>query len=339
MNVLITGAAGGIGSTLCLHLLKKGVNVFAFDNFNNGYIENLQENKKLFCEIIFGDIRDSSKIEKCLKQNKIDTIIHMAAITSLPECETNPTECIDVNVSGSISILNAARKMGQNVIMASTSAVYENNKKEESPFQETLEINPTLFYSLSKKMMEDSIASYIKNYKMNITTLRFFNVFGPRQDIHRKSPPLINYLVRQIKKNESAIFYSDGNQVRDYVHVDDVVSMIDNCLYRPKNEIFNVCTSTLTSVLDIISYAETEFNIKLNYSFQKPVNFWKGYDNIFEGRYSLNSSVLEKEVNKFSLGSFEKSKKIIGWNPNTNIKELMMKTMRENYENYFCINS
>lgn len=338
MNVLVTGAAGGIGSTLCLHLVKKGVNVFALDNFNNGYIENLQENKKLFCEIIFGDIRDVDKLEKSLKQNKIDTIIHMAAITSLPECEANPTECIDVNVSGSISILNAARKMGQNVIMASTSAVYENNKKEETPFQENLQITPTLFYSLSKKMMEDAIKSYINNYNMNITTLRFFNVFGPRQDIHRKSPPLINYIVRQIKKNEPAIFYSDGNQVRDYVHVDDVVSMIDLCLYRPKNEIFNVCTSTLTSVIDIINYAETEFRTKLNYSFDKSVNFWKGYDKIFNGRYILNSKILEKEVNKFSLGCFQKSEKIINWKPNTNIKELMMKTMRENYEKYFIIN-
>lgn len=335
MNILITGAAGGIGSTLCLHLVKNGHTVIAYDNFNNGYIENLKikkERKKTFCPVVFADIRDSKELRKAVKQNKIDTIIHMAAITSLPECESNPKECLDVNVTGSVCVLDVAREYGLNVIMASTSAVYENNDKEQTPFQESLIVKPRLFYSLSKKLMEDCIDSYIKNYNMNITTLRFFNVFGPRQDIHRKSPPLINYIVKQVSAKEKAVFYSDGNQVRDYVHVDDVVSMIELCLKKSTNQTYNVCTSTLTSVKDIIGYAESAFDMKLDYEFQKSVDFWKNYEKLFTGSHSLDKNVLEKEVNKYSLGSFEKAKEIIGWTPNTNLESLMIKTMRENYD-------
>jgi len=338
MNILITGAAGGIGSTLSLHLTNRGHKIFALDNLNNGYLNNLKEHDNFFCEFILDDIRNTDALKKHLKLNNIETIIHMAAITSLPECESDPVKCIDVNVAGSVSVLNAAREMGQKVIMASTSAIYENNNRADAPFSESLNVNPTLYYSLSKKMMEDCIKSYIQNYNMPITTLRFFNVFGPRQDIYRKSPPLINYIVRQIKNKEKAIFFSDGKQVRDYVHVDDVVSMIELCLTNPKNEVFNVCTSTLTSVIDIIEYAEKAFNIKLEHEFVDSKDFWKNYDNLFRGSFPFKKQILEKEVNKYSLGSLRKSSDIMNWNPNVNIESLMIKTMRENFEKYIINN-
>ena len=110
-----------------------------------------------------------------------------------------------MNVNGTLNILNCARKWNvPHVIFASTSAVYENNK--ESIFSENLEINPRLLYSLSKKMGEEICESYRTNYDMKITTLRFFNVFGPRQDIHRKNPPLLNYLVREVKEETLQCF-------------------------------------------------------------------------------------------------------------------------------------
>lgn len=329
MNILVTGGAGGIGSTLCLLLTKKGYNVYAFDNLNNGYLENLDGS----CEFIYGDIRSIQTLSHVIQQKKIDIIVHLAALTSLPVCESNPSECIDVNVVGTVSILNAARERGIKVICASTSAIYENNDVLDAPFNENLPVTPRLFYPLSKKLMEEVIESYIENYDMDITTLRFFNVFGPRQDIHRKSPPLINYIVKQIKNKEKLTFYSTGEQVRDYIHVDDVVSMIELCISSPKasKKTFNLCSETLTSVKDIIRYAEKAFG-RFEYEFMQADKYWSGYDNIFKGKKPLLEEVVIKEVNKYSLGSIDQAYNLLGWKPNRNIEELMIDTMKKNME-------
>ena len=167
---------------------------------------------------------------------------------------------------------------------------------------------------------------------MDITTLRFFNVFGPRQDIHRKSPPLINYIVRQIKNKEKLTFYSTGEQLRDYVHVDDVVTMIEACINSPKSSkrTFNLCSETLTSVKDIIGYAEKAFG-KFEYEFVQADKYWNGYKVIFDGAKPLLDEVVVREVTKYSLGSIEKAKHL-GWEPNRNIEELMIQTMKQNME-------
>ena len=239
----------------------------------------------------------------------------------------------DVNVGGTASVLNAARKKGIHVIVASTSAIYECNNKEDAPFKEELPVNPRLFYPLSKKLMEEVIQSYIKNYDMNITTLRFFNVFGPRQDIHRQSPPLLNYIVREIKQNRTPTFYSANGKPRDYIHVNDVVTLIEKCLNRTDRQIFNVCSGTLTSVKDIVGYAEKAFG-KFDYIFKEPKMFCSEYPELYKGTNTIQDFVVENEVNKFSLGSTDKTRTLLDWNPNTDIESLMIDTMRINYERY-----
>ena len=333
---MITGGAGGIGSTLALLLTNKGHKVNAVDNFNNGYMENLFENGKQICDVTTLDIRETQKLVELIDFDKTDVIIHLAALTSLPECESDPTECISVNVAGTASVLHAARLKNKKVIVASTSAIYENNDKTDAPFEEWLDVKPRLMYPLSKKMMEELVESYVRNYDMDITTLRFFNVFGPRQDIHRKSPPLINFIVREVAAGRPITFFSDGYQQRDYIHVDDVVDMIERCLpshERTRGQTFNLCSGTLTSVRDIIGYAEKAFNKKIEHNFEQPKEFWSGYPILKTGK-PLQDFVLEHEVNKFSLGSTWKSKRLLNWEPNTNIEELMIDTMRKNYELY-----
>jgi len=334
MNILITGGAGGIGSTLAMLLTRNGHTVVAVDNFNNGYMENMYEDGKQICDIVALDIRETKKLTELLEFNKTEIVIHLAALTSLPICESDPKECIDVNVAGTASVLTAARLSNiKRTIVASTSAIYENTPTKYAPFKEKDPVSPRLFYPLSKKLMEDVVQSYITNYDMDVVTLRFFNVFGPRQDIHRKSPPLINYIVREIANNRPLKLFSDGTQVRDYVHVDDVVSMIERCIQVEdiSGKIFNVSTATLTSVKNIINFAEKAFNKKLDYTFNPPDKFWADYDVIYQGKPLLNR-VLEREVTKFSLGSVSKSAKLLDWHPNTKIKELMIDTMRKNYE-------
>jgi len=336
LNILITGGAGGIGSTLALLLTKNGHKVVAYDNLNNGYLDNLKENGVFFCHFEHGDIRDTDYLQHIIEKEKIEKVIHLAAITALPVAESDPYECLSVNVAGTASVLKAAKYVNAQVIVASTSAIYENNDRADAPFTESIEVKPRLMYPLSKKLMEEVVHAFDKNYGIDYTILRFFNVFGPRQDIHRKSPPLINYIVREVKNGRDPVFYSDGSQQRDYVHVDDVVTMIEKCITHPKalGRTFNLCTGTLTSVKDIINFAEQAFNKEIKHSFLPAKEFWSEYNELHAGEKPIKKTVLEHEVNKFALGSNDLAKQIIGWEPNKNISELMVDTMRKNYELY-----
>lgn len=326
MKILITGAAGGIGSTLGYYLYKKGHTLTLIDNLRNGYKENLSINGEIFGEFYNLSICDKNLSE--MIKDEYDCIIHLAAITALPDCEVNAVDTINVNVSGTMNVLECARKWNvPHVIFASTSAVYENNK--EVIFTEDLEVTPRLWYSLSKKMSEEVCESYRINYNMKITTLRFFNVFGPRQDVHRKNPPLINYVVREIKKGNSPILHSDGEQRRDYVHVDDVVSLIDICLEKKPDDVFNVCTGTLLSVNEIVQYISEVFQSKLESVYREASKLWDTYPELFDGSYPLDKEVVAKETKKYSRGSYEKANEILGWNPNTNLELLIKKVATE----------
>jgi UDP-glucose 4-epimerase len=327
MKILITGAAGGIGSTLGYLLYKKGNDLILVDNLRNGYEENLIINGETFGRFYNLDI--NSDLFHELVDNEIpDAIVHLAAITSLPDCEVNYRECIRCNVEGTASVLGAARKSGiEKIIFASTSAVYENTHLSEGGFLESDAINPRLFYSLSKKMSEEICLSFSENYGMNITALRFFNVFGPRQDIHRKSPPLINYISRELSNNRSPILHSDGKQSRDYVYVNDVVDLIEKCLNRDHKgyATFNVSTGTSTSVQDILESVKSAIDLEneINAVYRNPDRLWDSYRDLFDGKYSLKKSIVEKETLKKSLGNNNLSKKLLDWNPESKIGDLI----------------
>jgi len=327
MKILITGAAGGIGSSVAYYLNSKGHDLILLDNFRNGYKENLIINGSFFGKFYELDICDKQLTDK-IKEKDIDYIIHLAAVTSLPDCELNAQEAFEINVNGTLNIINFAKTINcKHIIFASTGAVYENNK--ELIYSEELSTTPRLVYSLSKKMAEEICLSYNENYNMNICILRFFNVFGPRQDIYRKNPPLLNYIVKQIKNNQIINFHGDGNQKRDYIHIDDVINLIDICLYKQPRSIYNVCSGELLSVNDIFSYIaeELNYNKKPNY---RPANMlWDTYPDLFKGNFCLDKKIVEKETNKYSKGSFKKCYLELGWSPNLNLKQLIKKTTKE----------
>lgn len=327
MKILITGGAGGIGSTLA-NSLKGEHSVIVIDNFRNGYLKNLKLKNKNICKFENIDVR-SDKVKKLIKKNTVDIIIHLAAVTSLADCESNPKECIDINVGGTINVLEAAKQNNiRRVIFASTSAVYENSHCNKNGFTENLEINPRLFYSLSKKMSEEICISYEKNYGMEIPILRLFNVFGPKQDIYRKSPPLINYLVREFKLNNKPILHSDGGQKRDYIHIDDVINAFKICLKHrsAKNNIFNISSNKLVSLKEIVSYVQEALNTDIKPIYRPASQLWDDYPNLFSGHFPLKKDIVEKETNKFSLGNNTKAKNLLSWEPNENIKFLIKKT-------------
>ena len=326
MRILLTGAAGGIGSTLGHYLHKKGHQLTLVDNLRNGYSENLLIGKKTFGDFYNQDIRDPQLVDKLI--NFYDCIIHLAAITALPDCESNVSDTININVAGTANIMECARRWNvPHVIFASTSAIYENNK--EQIFTENLNVDPRLWYSLSKKMAEEVCESYRINYGMNITTLRFFNVFGPRQDIHRKNPPLLNYLVREIKQGKQPVLHSTGEQARDYIHVDDVVKLIDICLEKKPNDTFNVCTGSILSVNQIVKYVSEIFNSSIEPIYREASKLWDTYPDLFSGNYPLDKQIVSKETNKYSKGSYQKAKELLGWEPNTDLENLIEKVATE----------
>ena len=323
MKILITGAAGQIGSGLAKLLLEKGHKLTLCDSLRNGYIVNLKLNGELIAPFYKVDVATKELSDWCGDQ--YDAVIHLAAITSLPDCEINPLETLRINVAGTANVLEFTRKYNvPHVIFASTSAVYENT--DSDVFTEDLEINPRLYYSLSKKMAEEVVESYRENYGLKITTLRFFNVFGPDGDQTRPHPPLLNYVVRELQKGAAPILSGDGEQVRDFICVDDVVSMLELCLEKQPNDTFNVCTGVTVSVNQIATWVAQALGMEhLGLAYKPAQELWSRYPQMFEGQYPLNKEIVAKETVKYSKGSYQKAKELLGWEPNTDIESLVKK--------------
>ena len=332
MKILITGAAGGIGSTLCQDLNSLGHQLILVDNLRNGYLENLEQGGQIPGKFFKLDI-NSEEFYILVEKESPDVVVHLAAITSLPDCEVNYKECIRINVEGTAAVLGASRRSGvRKVIFASTSAVYENtNYSSEKGFSEEDQISPRLFYSLSKKMAEEICQSFSINYGMDITILRFFNVFGPRQDIHRTSPPLINYVVREFKRGNIPILHSDGNQSRDYVFSEDVSDLIQKCILTDLEgqKIFNVSTNKKISVREIVKSVKDSIPqaSSIEEEFRESHQLWDNYPSLYSGKYPLKKEIVSKETNKSSLGDNSLVKKTFNWNPRVNILELIKKVV------------
>lgn len=330
MNILVTGAAGGIGSTICNSLDLAGHRLTMIDNLEYGYIENIKDNKQ-YNNFFKYDIRELNS-NSFSEYSQYDAILHFAAITSLPECESNIQKSISVNLEGTANVLEFARKRNvPYVFFTSTSAVYENNNKDIL-FESDM-VNPRLWYSLTKKMAEDLCESYRNNYGMTITTARLFNVFGPKQDVHRKNPPLINYIVREYINNRQPILHSNGLQKRDYVNIVDVVNFLNICLIKKPNMTLNVCTGTTISVRDIVKIVKDTLNINDEPFYRDATMLWNTYPELFDGNYPLSKTIVSNETNKICRGSNELAQQIIGWQPDINIKKSMKQTILKIKEN------
>lgn len=325
MRVLITGGAGFIGSQLGLYLDKKKLHVIPMDNLKFGYLYNFVGNKKLLSNFIQMDIRDS-RLESIMEN--IDVVFHIAAIISLPGCNDDPFEAYSVNVAGTANVLEMARRNGvKRIIFVSTSALYEN--EIVIPFKESVDPKPTLIYAQTKKAAEDLCRSFIDMYHMDITILRFFNVYGPHMD-YRPPSYLISYIIGSLLKKQRPVLHSDGKQARDFVYVTDAVKLCEIVMTHPaaKNEVFNVGsgqTITVQEIFDIIANYLGEKQIKPIY--RDPKLIWEKFPQQFKGKYPLNPHFLEKEVNKLTLASTTKSKKILNWETKVSIKKGLAETV------------
>jgi len=289
-----------------------------------GRLDNLLIGGKLFGNFIGMDIR-SKKIFEVMKG--VDYVFHFAGIAPLPDCQSDPYHAIDINVAGTANILEAARYNGvKRVVFSSTSAIYENNSK--FPCSESDKVSPYLIYSNSKLQSEMLCKSYVETYGLDVVMLRFFNVYGPHQDMARKQPPLIGYVIRELYNDNRPVLHSDGSQRRDYVYTQDVIDLCQLVMTKEgiKSEIFNVCSNTDYSVKEIYQIIANYMGKNIVPKYNKSEDFWNKYPELYTGALLLKKEFLEKEVNKFALGENAKAK-AIGWKPRVGMEEGLKKSV------------
>ena len=327
-KILVTGAAGFIGSQLAHELWKRGEEVTLLDNFSYGKMDNLTFPDHDFRdEIIVGDIRDTDLITHLFKTNHYDYVYHIAAITPLPDCQLNSFDAISVNVSGTVNILESARKYGaKKVIFSSTSAVYENCKN--FPTAENDVVPPTLIYSSGKYTAEHFCRSYCDAYGMNVTVLRFANVFGPHIDCLRKQPPVAGYLIRRLYEGQPPILHSDGEQERDFVYVDDLIELAIRVQSGEGFDIVNVSsneTHSINEMFRIIRKFMDREDIEAQYA--DNMHFWRHYEGLYEGAFPIKEKILANEVVKYTLLDNSHAYEKYGWKPMVSFEEGLKRTV------------
>lgn len=303
---LITGGAGFIGSTLSERLLKEGNNVIVIDNFCDYYDVKLKEenikdlekynNFKLYRE----DIRNKKEIEKIFNENKIDCVVHLAAMAGVRPSIEDPVLYQEVNGIGTQNILEAMRmnniKCG---VFASSSSVYGNMKT--SPFTEDMVVDYAISpYAATKKANEVMAHVYHQLFDMNIIMLRFFTVFGPKQ-----RPDLaINKFTKLMLNNEEIPMFGDGSTARDYTYVDDIVDgIIKSSIHTFNNEnvyeILNLGNSSPISLKEMINTI----------------------GEVLEITPKIKELPMQPGDVDLTYASIDKAKKLIGYEPKTSFKD------------------
>jgi len=242
-QVVVTGGAGFIGSNLCRTLLEQGAKVTVYDNLYSGKIEFIQDLLDKGLNFVQEDIRNLAALEKATKNCEI--IFHLAAQTSVPFSMENPQEDAEINVIGTMNVLEAARKAGARVVFASSCAVYGNPAR---PTAETHPTNPIAFYGLSKLLGENCCRFYMENYGLEVVMFRIFNVYGP--NCHGVMYDFIKKLQKTPDKLE---VLGTGKQSRDFVYITDMVDILLKAATSSAapGQAFNVGTGVTTSVAEL----------------------------------------------------------------------------------------
>ena len=247
MKILVTGGAGFIGSNIVEELLKRGEKVRVLDNFSTGKRENLSQFLEQI-ELIEGDIRSYHIVREAV--SGVDVILHEAALPSVPRSVRDPITTNEVNVGGTLNILDAAKDAKVNrVVFASSSSVYGDTP--ELPKHEGMNLNPLSPYAVSKLSGEKYCKVFSTVYGLETVALRYFNVFGPRQDPSSQYSAVIPKFIMSILNDKQPVIFGDGEQSRDFTYIANVIEA-------------NILAATMSNISGIAVNCACHGRISLN---------------------------------------------------------------------------
>ena len=300
-RILVTGAAGFIGSHLCKKLIDKGYYVVGIDNLSAGFRDNVDSFPTDSFEFIKMDIRDLPTDKNLLIPCSWEAVYHLAAKGETYWCENHPTETVDINVKGTIAVLQWAKCVGvPKFIFADTSAEYDNVSESEilihgGSLVADADLHPPKgIYSISK----NAASRFVRTFYSDHVIFRFFNVYGPSMNLLRDTPPVIGAFISGIWKNGTVTIYGDGTKRRDFIYIDDVINMLLKSIEKYdilKGGTYNAGTGTnysVSEILDIICALIEKNDVKV---LRKP-------DQIHEAQITLAN--MKEEMEFFDIQEF-----------------------------------
>lgn len=317
-KILVTGGAGFIGSNLCEYLLSNNNQVVCLDNFATGKKENISDflDHPQF-NFIQGDIRSLDDCKKAVKG--VDFVLHQAALGSVPRSIKDPSTSNEVNISGFLNMLIATRDEGvKRFVYAASSSTYGDS--EALPKIEGRIGNPLSPYAVTKFVNELYADVFSKTYGIETIGLRYFNVFGRRQDPNGAYAAVIPKFVGQFMKGESPVINGDGTYSRDFTYIDNVIQANELALLTDKTEavntVYNVAYGDRNTLNDLVKYLK---------------EYLSGYDEKIKGVAVLNGPNRLGDI-PHSHASVDKAKKYLGYNPQFSLQEGLKEAVKWYWE-------
>ena len=317
-KVLVTGGAGFIGSNLCEYLLENNNQVTCLDNFATGKRENIQDlliNSNF--TLIEGDIRNLEDCKKAVEGNEF--VVHQAALGSVPRSITDPITSNDVNIGGFLNMLIASREAKvKRFVYAASSSTYGDSKS--LPKIEDKIGSPLSPYAITKYVNELYADVFSKTYGLETVGLRYFNVFGRKQDSNGAYAAVIPKFVSQFMKGESPVINGDGNYSRDFTYIDNVIQANVLAMKTIKTEaintVYNIACGERSTLNDLVGYLK---------------EYLSEYDNSIKNIEIKHGPKRVGDI-PHSLASVEKAKKILNYNPQFSFKEGLKEAVKWYWE-------
>jgi UDP-glucose 4-epimerase len=260
VKVLITGGAGFIGTNLTIGLLNSGYNVKILDDLSTGLKQNISKD----VEFVNASILETRQINKAIEDCEV--VVHLGARGSVPRSIKDPIATHDVNATGTLNVLEAARTSKSHYIFSSSSSVYGSNMI--LPKNEDMVLRPITPYAASKMSGEGLSLAYAKTYELSVSTFRFFNIFGPWQRPDHEYAAVLPKWISKCMKGEKIEVFGDGEQTRDFTYVGTVVNIINDCISNKilHPEPVNLAYGNSISINKVIQLLKNSFpNLKVKY--------------------------------------------------------------------------
>lgn len=321
MKVLVTGGAGFIGSNLCEHLIAEGHFVRVLDNFATGHIENILPLMHKYPSLIDLHVGDIRNLEDCQKAvNGMEYVLHEAALGSVPRSIKDPITTNAVNVGGFLNMLVAARDAGvKRFVFAASSSTYGDS--QTLPKVEDVIGKPLSPYAITKYVDELYADVFARTYGIEYIGLRYFNVFGRRQDPHGAYAAVIPLFFKKLKTHEAPVINGDGEYSRDFTYIDNVIQMNLLALQTTNkdaiNQIYNVAYGERTNLNQLVSFMK---------------EFMGEYDREILDITPVHGPNRLGDI-PHSLASIEKAKRLLGYNPIYSLREGLREATKWYWEN------